>query len=169
MAGEFELISDSAEQTKRLARALSEYLRPGDFISLTGDLGAGKTCFTQGLAEGLKTDTPASSPTFTIVRVHSGRLPLYHFDLYRIDNPRQLEEIGYEEYFFGDGVSVVEWGDKMMKLFPPDHLTLEMHRAPGGDNLRKIKVISTSVRSDAIARELLSIAKKLRLRTGSVE
>lgn len=169
MARAFELISDSAENTKKLARNLSDHLRPGDLISLTGDLGAGKTCFTQGLAEGLKTDRPASSPTFTIIRVHSGRLPLYHFDLYRIDNARQLENIGYEEYFFGDGVTVVEWGDKMSQLLPADHLTLEMHRLAGADNIRKIKVISSADRSGALAREMLKIARKLKIRTESSE
>ena len=123
-----EVMTDSEEKTRDLGQALGAALAPGDIISLTGDLGAGKTRFAQGLAAGLGVDGPVTSPTFTIMKIYEGRLPLYHFDVYRIQKIAELEAIGYEEYFFGDGATVIEWGDKIAQILPRDHLRLEIHR-----------------------------------------
>ena len=104
---EFE--SNSYEETQKFAEEFSKTLKAGDVLCMYGDLGVGKTAFVQGLAKGLGIDEPITSPTFTIVNEYSGRLPLYHFDVYRIADSDEMYEIGYEEYVYGDGVSVIEW------------------------------------------------------------
>ena len=92
---------------------------PGQFCTLTGDLGVGKTVLTQGIAKGLGIEEPVNSPTFTIVQVYeSGRIPLYHLDVYRIGDPSEMEEIGCEEYFYGEGLCIVEWADLIEELLP---------------------------------------------------
>lgn len=110
-----------AEETFALGKKMGELVKPGTVISLTGDLGVGKTVFTQGLAAGLGIAEPVSSPTFTIVQVYEGgRIPFYHFDVYRIGDVEEMEEIGYEDCFYGDGVCLVEWADLIEELLPED-------------------------------------------------
>ncbi len=105
-----------------MGRAVGEAARAGDVYTLVGELGVGKTVFTQGLAEGLGIREPICSPTFTIVQVYEeGRLPLYHFDVYRIGDVEEMEEIGYEDYFYGNGVTLIEWGNLIRELLPPGH------------------------------------------------
>ena len=112
---------DGEAATKAYGYKLAEAAVPGQVIALIGDLGAGKTTLTKYIAEGLGVTEHVQSPTFTIVREnYSGRLPLYHFDVYRIDDPDEMFEIGYEEYFYGDGLCVVEWADKIEELLPED-------------------------------------------------
>lgn len=112
-------ITNSPEETFAFARNLAANAKPGDILCLNGDLGVGKTVFTQGFAAGLGITEPVSSPTFTIVQVYEeGNLPLYHFDVYRIADPDEMDEIGYEDYFFGDGVSLVEWATLIEELIP---------------------------------------------------
>jgi tRNA threonylcarbamoyladenosine biosynthesis protein TsaE len=106
------LRSASVERTRALGRALGELARAGDVILLEGALGAGKTAFTQGIGLGLGVAATINSPTFTILKEYEGRLPLYHFDLYRLDEPDELYELGFEDYFSGDGVCVVEWAER---------------------------------------------------------
>ena len=108
-----------AEDTFALGKRLGENAKPGDVYTLVGDLGVGKTVFTQGLAEGLGIGESVSSPTFTIVQVYEeGRLPLYHFDVYRIGDVSEMDEIGYEDYFYGEGVCLIEWPEKMGAYLP---------------------------------------------------
>ena len=110
---------DGEAATREYGHRLAEEAVPGQVIALIGDLGAGKTTLTKYIAEGLGVTEHVQSPTFTIVReYHSGRMPLYHFDVYRIDDPDEMFEIGYEEYFYGDGLCVVEWADKIEELLP---------------------------------------------------
>ena len=104
-----------------MGEAMGRQARSGEIYCLEGDLGFGKTVFTQGFAAGLGIEEPVSSPTFTIVQEYdSGRLPLYHFDVYRLEGPEELEEIGYEEYFFGEGVCLIEWAGRVAELIPRD-------------------------------------------------
>lgn len=111
----------SPEETFELGRKLGTEAVPGEIICLNGDLGTGKTVFTQGFASGLSITEPVCSPTFTIVQVYEeGRLPLYHFDVYRIGDPEEMEEIGYEDYFFGEGVCLIEWSELIEELIPED-------------------------------------------------
>ena len=108
-----------AKDTYELGEKIGQMAKPGLVISLTGDLGVGKTVFTQGLAKGLGIEEPVNSPTFTIVQVYEeGRLPLYHFDVYRIGDIEEMDEIGYEDYFYGEGVCLIEWADLIREILP---------------------------------------------------
>lgn len=110
---------ENEEKTKIFGRELGQSLEKGDIVALVGDLGTGKTALTKAIAEGLGIHSTITSPTFTIVQeYHDGRLPLYHFDVYRIADPDEMFELGYEEYFFGDGVCVIEWADLIEELIP---------------------------------------------------
>jgi len=110
----------SREETAELGRKMGAEAKPGDVYTLTGDLGTGKTVFTQGVAAGLGVSELVNSPTFTIVQVYeSGRMPLYHFDVYRIGDIEEMEEIGYEEFFYGEGLSMVEWANLIPEILPP--------------------------------------------------
>lgn len=111
--------TNSPEETFAFARQLGERAVPGTVYTLTGDLGVGKTVFAQGLARGLGIAEPVNSPTFTIVQVYDeGRLPFYHFDVYRIGDIAEMDEIGYEDFFYGDGVCLIEWAELIGELLP---------------------------------------------------
>ena len=111
--------TNALEETFTLAKQLGEAAEPGMVFTLTGDLGVGKTVFAQGLAEGLGITEPINSPTFTIVQVYDeGRLPFYHFDVYRIGDVEEMDEIGYEDYFYGDGVCLIEWAELIEEILP---------------------------------------------------
>lgn len=134
--------SRSERETFALGKKIGEQAGPGQIFALLGDLGVGKTIFTKGLAEGLGITEPVSSPTFTIVQIYEeGRLPFYHFDVYRIGDPEEMEEIGYEDCFFGNGVCLVEWANLIEELMPPETvwITIEKDLQKGFD-YRKIEV-----------------------------
>lgn len=123
-----EVIESLREQdTYDLGKKLGENCKPGDIILLNGDLGVGKTIFTKGFGKGLGIEEPISSPTFTIMQIYEqGRLPLYHFDVYRIGDVDEMYEIGYEEYFYGDGVCIVEWADLIEDIIPDDAIRIRI-------------------------------------------
>lgn len=126
-------ISASADETIALGRSIAATLRRGDVLALCGDLGAGKTHFVKGLAAGLDAQSGVTSPTFTLIHEYrGGRLPLYHFDFYRLEDEDEALKIGLDEYLDGDGVSVIEWADKFPALLPPHTRWLRFtHRADG--------------------------------------
>ncbi len=126
-------ISPSAEDTIAHGRALAATLRRGDVLALCGDLGAGKTHFVKGLAAGLGASAPVTSPTFTLIHEYlGGRLPLYHFDFYRLDDEDEALKIGFDEYLDGDGVCVIEWADKFPALLPAPTRWLRFTHHPDG-------------------------------------
>ena len=130
------------QETYDLGVEVGEYANAGDVICLRGDLGCGKTVFTAGVAEGLGIETPICSPTFTILQVYDeGRLPLYHFDVYRIADPDEMYEVGFDEYAFGNGVCIIEWGDQIKELLPEGtrYVTIEKDPEKGFD-YRKITI-----------------------------
>jgi tRNA threonylcarbamoyladenosine biosynthesis protein TsaE len=141
--------SKSSKETMRLGRRLAENLNKGDVVALIGELGSGKTTFTKGVAEGLgvRSWRYVNSPSFVIVKAYRGTMPLYHMDLYRLDGNAEMETVGYEEYLWSDGVCVVEWADKIMRLLPNEYvkitITFTNHRErlitviPRGQRLRK--------------------------------
>ena len=132
----------NAKETFEAGYNLARQAASGSIYCLNGDLGVGKTVFTQGFAKGLEIDEPISSPTFTIVQeYHEGKMPLYHFDVYRIADISEMDEIGYEEYFFSDGVCLVEWGSMIEELLPEDtvYITIEKDLEKGFD-YRKITI-----------------------------
>jgi tRNA threonylcarbamoyladenosine biosynthesis protein TsaE len=117
----------SPEETRRLAAALSPVLRPGDVISLSGDLGAGKTTFVQGLAAGIGVIDQVTSPTFVLMKeYHGGRYPLMHLDVYRLERAQEVIDLGYDEYLDPSFIMVVEWGDVIEPMLPEEHLLVEM-------------------------------------------
>ena len=131
------------EETKELGEKIGRQTRPGQIYTLTGDLGVGKTVFTQGLARGLGIKEPVSSPTFTIVQIYEeGRLPLYHFDVYRIGDVEEMEEIGYDDYFFGNGVCLIEWADLIGEILPSDIISVTIEKdLERGFDYRRIEVV----------------------------
>ena len=130
------------EETRRFAHELAESLAPGDVLALIGDLGTGKTALTSYIAEELGIKRRVNSPTFTIVKEYTdGRLPLYHFDVYRIGDPEEMYEIGYEDYFFGEGVCLIEWSKLIEELIPSDAATVLIEKdLEKGLDYRKVTV-----------------------------
>lgn len=129
----------SPEETFELGKKIGEAAKPGQVYTLNGDLGVGKTVFTQGVAAGLGITEPVSSPTFTIVQVYEeGRLPFYHFDVYRIGDIEEMEEIGYDDYFFGEGICLIEWAELIRDILPEKRIeiTIEKDLTQGFDYRR---------------------------------
>lgn len=123
---QLKVVSDSPEATDRIGWLTAGYLRPGDVLSITGELGAGKTVLVKGIAAGLDIDpAQVTSPTFSLMNEYTGRLPMYHFDAYRINRPEEWEDLGYEEYFRGEGITCVEWGNMIEEYLP--RVFLEIH------------------------------------------
>ena len=124
---EKKIVIKNEEETKKFGKQLCEKLTAGSIVALTGDLGTGKTTLTKAIAAGLGVTDVITSPTFNIVKQYdSGRLPLYHFDVYRIGDVDEMYEIGYEEYFFGEGVCVIEWADLIDEIIPYDAMRIEI-------------------------------------------
>lgn len=143
----------SVEATQALAAALGSLVQSGDVLCLSGDLGAGKTTFTQGLARGLGVEEPVSSPTFTLIKEYDdGRIPLYHMDIYRLGEAAMQEDLGYDEYFYGVGVSVIEWSDYLAELLPDDRLLLDI--TLGAEGGRHLRFSATGPRATARLKEL---------------
>lgn len=137
-----EMESFSAEQTREIGRKIGEKAIPGSVYTLIGDLGVGKTVFTQGVAEGLGITDCVNSPTFTIMQVYEeGRLPFFHFDVYRIGDVSEMDEIGYEDYFYGDGVTFIEWADLISEIIPKKHTRITISKdLEKGFDYRKIEI-----------------------------
>ena len=139
MNGGERVVTRSTDETLELARAVAELLRPGDVVSLVGELGAGKTVFARGVARALGVTELVVSPTFTIVREYEGRVPLVHVDVYRIDAVQELHDLGFEEVVRDDAVTLVEWGDRIDGLLPGDRLDVRL--APGAaDDERVVEI-----------------------------
>ena len=134
--------STSSQMTFEFAKKIGQNLKSGDVLCLDGDLGVGKTVFTKGVAAGLGIKDDVSSPTFTLVQeYYGGRLPLYHFDVYRIDGLWDMDDLGYEEYFYGEGVCLVEWGSMIKELFPENTIYVRIEKdLEKGFDYRKITV-----------------------------
>lgn len=131
-----------SEDTFRLGRKLGMEAAPGSVYCLLGDLGTGKTVFTQGFAAGLGVQGPVNSPTFTIVQEYEGtRMPFYHFDVYRIEEEEEMEEIGYEDYFYGDGAVLIEWANLIPGLLPDHYTEIAIEKCPEkGFDYRRIRI-----------------------------
>ena len=145
-----ELTTAGPEETRRVGRLLGEVARPGDVFLLTGELGAGKTCLTQGILRGLGSDEMARSPTFVLVSEYSARMTLYHVDLYRLKGGADVLDLGLEEYLEGDGVTVVEWADRVPGLLDEQHMNIELQHVD--DETRRMKVSADGAAfADALA------------------
>ena len=131
--------SFDAKDTFLIGKKIGEHAKPGQVYTLIGDLGVGKTVFTQGVARGLQIEEPISSPTFTIIQIYEeGRMPFYHFDVYRIGDVEEMDEIGYEDYFYGDGLCMIEWANLIEEILPEHYfqVTIEKDLEKGFDYRR---------------------------------
>jgi tRNA threonylcarbamoyladenosine biosynthesis protein TsaE len=146
-----EIISNSAEQTFEIARLIGEKLINGDLLALSGELGSGKTCFTKGLAKGIgvSEEYQITSPTFTLINEYPARCKLYHFDVYRLSGYSEFEDLGYEEYFAGNGVVVIEWAEKIDKLIPSDSIFIDFEYV--NENSRKMIIRGLKSRLSELA------------------
>ena len=134
-------LTNSPAETEAVGAAMARVLTPGTVIAYRGDLGAGKTAFTRGLARGLGCREPVTSPTYTIVNEYlSGRLPLFHFDMYRLGSSEDLFDIGWEDYLDRGGVCAVEWSENVREALPPDAVTVTIARCPENDGWRSITI-----------------------------
>jgi tRNA threonylcarbamoyladenosine biosynthesis protein TsaE len=137
-----QIETNSANETYLLGKRMGQLVESGDVFSIVGDLGVGKTVFTQGFAKGLNIEEPINSPTFTIVQIYEeGRIPLYHFDVYRIGDIEEMDEIGYEDYFYGKGVCLIEWANLIEEILPKNikEIIIEKDLKKGFD-YRKITI-----------------------------
>lgn len=132
----------NAKETFQLGKKIGERALPGQIYTLNGDLGVGKTVFTQGVASGLGIREPVNSPTFTILQEYEGgRLPFYHFDVYRIGDIEEMEEIGYDDYFFGEGICLIEWAQMIEEILPENVISVTIEKNPAKDfDYRKITI-----------------------------
>lgn len=144
--------TNSSEDTAQFAARLALLLKQGDLLALEGDLGAGKTTFTQGLAKGLGIKRIVNSPTFTIIKEYHGRLPLYHMDVYRVEN--SFEDLGFDEYFEGDGVTVVEWAHLIDEQLPEERLTIYIYNEVNEE--RRIILVPKGQRYEQLCKEIFS-------------
>jgi len=154
MNSKLELLSHGADETHAIGVQLGQCAEAGDVILLTGELGSGKTTLTQGIAQGLDVAERPRSPTFVMAAEYHGRLPLYHLDLYRIDQEAELGELGLEEYLSGEGVTVVEWADRTPTAFPPERLWVSLEVVDG--DTRRISMAAEGERYIALLTTLQS-------------
>lgn len=150
------LRTQDADATVRLGSELGRLLRPGDVVALYGGLGAGKTTFVKGIAQGMGVTEEARSPTFTLIHEHYGEPPLYHIDLYRLAGAQEAEELGVEEYIYGEGVTVIEWADRMEGLLPADRLDIELRVT--AETGRELVLTSAGEHAAKIVEELVGNA-----------
>ncbi|MBB6217606.1 tRNA threonylcarbamoyladenosine biosynthesis protein TsaE [Anaerosolibacter carboniphilus] len=151
-----KIVSLGEEYTFQLGYKLGGLLSKGDVVCLTGDLGAGKTTLSKAIAKGLGVEEDVTSPTFTLIHEYMGRLPLYHFDVYRIRKIEEMDELGYEEYFYGDGVCLIEWASLIEELIPIEHLWIHITKGDGDQN-REIEIKGTTEHFKWIIEELKQI------------
>ena len=154
MTRTLRLETSSPEQTQALGELIGQHAQPGDIYLLTGPLGAGKTCLTQGIARGLDVPENLRSPTFVLMTRHQGRLVLHHLDLYRINEPWEAWDLGLDEQIMGDGVCVVEWADKAAELFPADSCWIALDYGPG-ESFRSLTIAADPLSEAALRYEPL--------------
>lgn len=148
-----KLTTQSPNQTMGLGQALAGLVKPGDIICLFGDLGSGKTTMVKGMAKGLRIlDKKVNSPTFVLLNIYRGRLPLYHFDFYRLENTAEILQIGIDEFLYDDGVSVIEWAERLQTLLPEEYL--EVRLAHAGEKQRQIQLRAHGQRYSALLEQL---------------
>ncbi len=137
----FSITTHSPQETQKIGERLAKKCRGGEILCLSGNLGAGKTTFVKGIARGLGIDQKTvNSPTFVIMNVYQGRLPLYHFDFYRLESHKDIAGIGYDEFLYGNGVAVIEWAERFGRLMPTDYLAIELSDA--GEQIRVLKFMA---------------------------
>lgn len=149
-----EVITDSPVETECLGKYLGALLQPGSFLALQGDLGGGKTCLTRGVVAAIAPQSAhlVSSPTYAIMNSYPGDMPVYHFDFYRLAGDDDIVELGFEEFFYGDGICVAEWSERLVEMLPDDTLTLHFNYA--GDDQRVITITGSGEKAESVLEQL---------------
>ncbi|MBN1366985.1 MAG: tRNA (adenosine(37)-N6)-threonylcarbamoyltransferase complex ATPase subunit type 1 TsaE [Dehalococcoidales bacterium] len=155
-----EITTRSPEETQELGKQLGKLAQPGDIYLLSGQLGAGKTCLTQGIAWGLGSTEYAASPTFVLMRELKGRLMLYHIDLYRLDHLEEIADLGLDDYFYGKGVCVVEWAEKGLAILPEENLLAQIHYL--NDKERRFILTPNGKRYDELLQQIQAVREERR-------
>lgn len=141
------------EATERFGMEIGSLLKEGDILCLNGDLGAGKTTMTKSIGLGLGVEEYITSPTFTLINEYKGRIPVYHFDVYRLENAHELYDLGFDEYFYGNGVCIIEWADKIEKMIPKDRIVIDIENG-NNENERILHISGFGQRYDELIKEL---------------
>jgi len=149
------IITKSPEDTQKLGKKISKLIKPGDLLAFYGELGAGKTCLIQGISRGLEVKDYVTSPSFTIINEYKGKILVFHFDLFRLSNIEEILDLGYEEYFYGEGLTVIEWAEKIENLLPRDHLKIDIKFKSYYE--RRISLIPKGDRFNIFLKELATI------------
>lgn len=148
-----EIILKSLKETEEFGIKLGSLLKKGDILCLNGDLGAGKTTMTKSIGLGLGVEEYITSPTFALINQYSGRLPLYHFDVYRLENAHELYDLGFDDYFYGNGVCIIEWADKIEKMIPKERMVIDIEKGKSDDE-RILKFSGYGGRFQELVKEL---------------
>lgn len=148
-----EIRLDNLEDTEEFGIKLGKFLKSGDILCLNGDLGAGKTTLTKSIGLGLDVNDYITSPTFTLINEYTGRIPLYHFDVYRLENAHEIDDLGFDDYFYGNGVSIIEWAEKIENTLPKDRMVINMRRG-NNDNERILEIDGFGNRYSELIKEL---------------
>ncbi|MBE3588317.1 MAG: tRNA (adenosine(37)-N6)-threonylcarbamoyltransferase complex ATPase subunit type 1 TsaE [Thermoanaerobacteraceae bacterium] len=149
----------SAGETEDFGRLLGNLLVPGDVLCLYGDLGAGKTTLARGIARGLGVGGPVTSPTFNLIHEYDGRLPFYHMDVYRLSGTEDMFDLGYDEYFYGRGVTLVEWAERVSEVLPGERLDIYLEAYSGEPDWREIRLFSRGKRYEELLKELDALVR----------
>ncbi len=147
------IVLKGLKETEEFGEKLGSILKPGDIISLTGDLGAGKTALTKSIGKGLGVEDYITSPTFTLINEYKGRINLYHFDVYRLEGSMDLYDLGFEEYIYSDGISIIEWGDKIEEALPKERINIRIEKGTELDE-RIIYIYGEGERFEQFIKEL---------------
>lgn len=156
------LETKSTQETEQLGEIIGGLLQPGDVITLNGSLGAGKTCLARGVARGMGVMDRVSSPTFTLINEYDGVIPLYHMDMYRLANPYELEDLGYEEYFYGSGVTLLEWAGQVEQYLPRQRLDVFITQTPGQEDFEGVRVFQLVPQGERFEQMLKELTQRVR-------
>lgn len=148
-----EIILKGLKETEEFGIKLGSLLKRGDILCLNGDLGAGKTTMTKSIGLGLGVEEYITSPTFALINEYRGRLPVYHFDVYRLENADELYDLGFDDYFYGNGVCVIEWADKIQRMIPKDRIVVDIEKG-NEDDERLLKISGYGKRYEELIKEL---------------
>jgi len=151
------IITNSTQETFSLGKLLGTLVQEGDVLCVSGGVGAGKTVLAKGIASGMDIKDTVTSPTFTLINEYKGRLPFYHMDVYRLGSPWEMTDLGYRDYFYGSGVTLVEWAERVKEILPPERLNIRIKNVPGLEEAREMIFLPRGMRYCNLVEEMVRI------------